>query len=152
MGPLAAMGDPFFHSGFTPLATVMAAIIALVFGSLAGIIAIVVIFNSVHMAFRVSGVFVGYRHGENALNAIGQWISPAKTWWARTGTSIFAGILLSIISFRFGDSFDLSFRPIVVCSVTLLLAILLNKRRSLWVVLMPAFLLAALIMEVIIPA
>jgi len=150
MGPLAAMGDPFFHAGLAPLATVLAAIIGLLFGSMAGIIAILVIFNSVHLAFRFSGVFVGYRHGDTALTAIGQWITPAKTWLARTVTAVLSGVLLGIIGIRFGGAFDLSLSSIIAGALTIALAMLLNKRRSSWVFIMPAFLLAVLVLEVIV--
>ena len=154
MGPLAAMGDPFFHSGVTPFAGVIAALVAWVFGSLAGIIAIIVIFNAIHMAFRISAVFTGYRYGEQALTVIGHWMSPAKTLWLKTITALLAGLLLAVVLFcpELGPVVTQLWRPVAVGVAALILALVLSKRRSSWVFLMPAFLLAALITEAIIPA
>ncbi|MBN2803926.1 MAG: PTS mannose/fructose/sorbose transporter family subunit IID [Deltaproteobacteria bacterium] len=148
MGPLAALGDPFFHGALAPFASISAALIALLFGPIPAIITLLVIFNTVHLAIRVSGLFIGYKRGEIAFNTLGKWIDNYKTSTLRTAASITGGTLIGLIIFRYSIMLNLEWTIILAGILCALIALALNMKRAVWVYVLPAFLLVILILEV----
>jgi PTS system mannose-specific IID component len=60
--PLAAMGDMMFLGSFKPLALTLACIFA-IYQSLAGLLAVFLVYNSVIVSCRIWGVYFGYAKG-----------------------------------------------------------------------------------------
>jgi len=148
MGPLAAVGDPFFKSALAPTAAVLASLVAILFGALAGVATLLVAFNLLHLMIRITGVFVGYRDGDVALTRVTGWMESRRTRFMKTGAATIGGMFLGFMAF---ESTSLS-SPMIVAitgALTLVLAVGLVGRRSLWVYVAPALLAALFLMEVL---
>lgn len=148
MGPLAAVGDPFFRSALAPTSAILASLAALLFGAIAGIAALLVAFNLLHLLIRIRGVFVGYRDGEAALTRVTGWMESRRTRLLKTAAATIGGIFLGVL---FSDSGAV---PVHLASGgggagALLLALGLVGRRALWVYVAPALLAALFVLEVV---
>ena len=150
MGPLAALADPFFHGALAPFASVVAALIAFLFGGVAGIVALLLIFNTVHVAVRISGIFIGYRKGETVIEDVGRWIDSSKTRVLRMATGMAGGLLVGLIVYRYAEPSQVLIAIPLVGVICIGISLLLNMKRAAWVYILPAFLLAVLVLEVII--
>jgi mannose/fructose/N-acetylgalactosamine-specific phosphotransferase system component IID len=78
MGPLAAVGDLFFRNALPIFVAVASSLAAIFGGVLAGIITLLVLFNSIHIFVRLSSVFIGFNEGYQVLERIARWLSPAR--------------------------------------------------------------------------
>jgi mannose/fructose/N-acetylgalactosamine-specific phosphotransferase system component IID len=149
MGPLAALGDPFFHGALAPLAAISASLITLLFGSIAGIITLLAVFNGVHLLIRISGLFIGYKKGVDAFEDVGRWIDSDKTKFLRMAASITGGVLIGLLVFRYSPDFD-DILILAAGGVCIGISMLLILKRAVWIYMMPAFLMLILLLEVII--
>lgn len=131
MGPLAAAGDPFFKGGLAPAVAVIAALVALAAGALAGAIALVVLFNVVHVTIRVAGVFVGHRRDARGIERIVRWIGPARTRLLRASTAGLGGALLVAAAAYFAAPAPVTLL-LVVGAAGLGCAVVLALSRALW--------------------
>ncbi len=147
MGALAAMGDPFFHSALA-FASITAALIAMLFGPLAGIITLLIMFNTVHVAIRVSGIFMGYKKGTDAYETLGHWMDSSKTSGLKTASSITAGILIGLLLFRYAHIDHLLPTIAIAGMLCIITGVLLTMKRSAWIYILPVFLLLIFILEV----
>lgn len=146
---LAALGDSFFHAVLA-FSSVIAVVATLVWGSLLGMITLIVLYNSVHLLIRFSGIFIGFRKGDATLSEFGKWIDSGKTKALRTMTAIGAGFLFALLFLRSAQS-TLGVWWIIPVSISAIsIAFVLNLKRAAWVYVLPAFLLLVLILEVVI--
>lgn len=149
MSALAALGDSFFHA-ILAFSTVVAALVTLLWGSVAGIVTLLVMYNSVHLTIRLSGIFIGFKKGDSTIADLGRWIDSDKTKLLRTLTGVVGGFLLSMVFYqRLGTAFPTIWVLPIAC-VTIAFAFVLNLKRAVWVYVLPAFLLFTLILEVVI--
>ncbi|MBN2340239.1 MAG: PTS system mannose/fructose/sorbose family transporter subunit IID [Deltaproteobacteria bacterium] len=146
---LAALGDSFFHAVLA-FASVVAALLTLIWGSVAGVIALVLIYNSVHLLIRVSGIFIGFEKGDATLSEFGKWIDSDKTKALRTATAVVGGILMTLIFLITTSNLVDTWWIAPVSAITILSGFVLNLKRAFWVYVLPAFLFLVLILEVII--
>jgi PTS system mannose-specific IID component len=102
MGPVAALGDPFFFGALPVFVAVAASLCAIYGGVWAGILSLLLLFNGVHIAVRLSGVFTGYRKGYEALPHMARWLSPGHTKLVKTLAAIGAGGVLIAAIRSFG--------------------------------------------------
>jgi PTS system mannose-specific IID component len=102
MGPVAALGDPFFLGALPALVAVISSIITMLGGALAGILTFLILFNVVPFFIRLAGVFIGYREGYQVLPKVARWFSPSRTRNARRLAAIGAGVVLVVVARRFG--------------------------------------------------
>ena len=148
MGPLAALGDPFFRTALPALTAVTASLAAMFFGILAGIVTLILMFNAFHVFIRLSGVFIGYREGYLVLPKIGRWISPARTVLIKTISAVGVGVFMTVSTFTFGtDESKWIAISIVACGI--LIAFALKKWPLPQAVLLPVALTIALCIEVL---
>jgi mannose/fructose/N-acetylgalactosamine-specific phosphotransferase system component IID len=104
MGPLGAVGDPFFRGALAPAASLAAVLAALLGGPLIGALTLVVLFNAPHLALRIAAVSVGFREGPAALARLGAWIGPRSTRAVRTAAALAGGGVLGIAALDAGAS------------------------------------------------
>jgi mannose PTS system EIID component len=78
MSPYAAAGDPFFWGAMKPFAAVTGVILALR-GIIWAPLAVLLLFNSVHLWFRAAGFIRGYRDGKGAFTFVQGINFPAWT-------------------------------------------------------------------------
>ncbi len=104
MGPLAALGDPFFQSALPAFVAVSAALAAMLGGVLAGILTLLILFNTIHAIVRFGGVFIGYRDGYAVLERVARLLSPARTKLLKTLAAVGAGVVLIAAVTKFGSA------------------------------------------------
>lgn len=104
MGPLAALGDPFFRGALPFFVAVMSSLAAMVGGLLAGILTLLVLFNAMHIFVRFSGIVLGYRESYAVLKRVAYWLSPARTIALKTVSAVGAGVVLIIGGVKYGPS------------------------------------------------
>ncbi len=115
MGPVAALGDPFFFGALPVFVAVFASLCAIYGGIWAGILALLVLFNGVHIAVRLRGIFIGYGEGYEALPHMARWISPGRTKLIKTLAAIGVGGVLITAATGFGTVES----PLVVAGIGL---------------------------------
>jgi len=147
MGPLAAFGDPFFKGALSPFVGVLSVVSALCLGPAAGIFALLVIFNAVHLFVRFKGILVGFRAGDQALLMVAKWIGPTRTTIIKTATAVLAGSFFVLVALRFDNTIN-TWEVSLTGALGLLCALLLIKKRSLSVYMAPALILVILLLEV----
>jgi mannose/fructose/N-acetylgalactosamine-specific phosphotransferase system component IID len=101
MGPLAALGDPFFRVAFPFLGAVLASLAAFYGGALAGVVTMLLMFNFAHLLVRVGGVFVGYRESYDVLKWMARGLGPTRTRLLKITASLGAGLLIVAAVRRF---------------------------------------------------
>jgi mannose/fructose/N-acetylgalactosamine-specific phosphotransferase system component IID len=148
MGPLAALGDPFFKNALAPAASAVAAVIALLWGLIPGVVSFLLLFNLVHLVVRIAGVFMGYKDGEYVMTKRADWIGSARTHALKTICSASCGFAMGLMAFRF---FELDvIRTIIMGGLgCMFCAAVLKGRRSLWVYATPALLVTVFAMELV---
>jgi PTS system mannose-specific IID component len=147
MGPLAAVGDPFFRGALAPAVSIAAALVALLWGSALGAVALLVLFNLPHAVVRVAGVAAGYRDGELALARVGSWIAARRTRTIRLAAALAVGVLLGVLALRLGGPHPaLASLPIAACGLGC--AALLARNRAAWPWVVLLILSAAVLAEV----
>lgn len=104
MGPLGALGDPFFRGALLPLTAVVASLAAMLGGSVAGIVTLLILFNAAHLAVRFGGILFGYQEGSRVVPHIAQWLSAAHTNLLKLIAAVGAGVLLALEVTRFGGT------------------------------------------------
>jgi len=148
MGPLGALGDPFFKNALAPAASAVAAVIALIWGPIPGVVSFLLLFNLVHLIVRIAGIFVGYRDGEQVMTKPADWIGSARTRALKTVCSTSCGVAMGLMAFRF-------FEPNVTMTIILgglgcmACALVLKGRRFLWVYATPVLLGAVFAAELV---
>ncbi len=147
MGPLAAVGDPFFKGALAPTAAVFASLLAVLFGPLVGAIALLVSFNLFHLIIRMAGVFAGYREGEQALARVACWMSPARTRLLKAAAAAMGGVFVGVISMA-PEAMAQPSTMLVAGGAALCAALLLVGRRSLWVYVAPGLLAILFTLEI----
>ncbi len=103
MGLLAALADPFFKSALPTFVCVIACLAAIIGGAFAGILTIVIAFNTIHLAVRVMGVSLGYNEGMDVLKRVAGWISPKRTSVLKRASAVGAGLVLSVSAMHFSS-------------------------------------------------
>jgi PTS system mannose-specific IID component len=102
MGPLGAAGDGLFWASLKPLAVVIGLVIAL-FSPLAGVIALLVLYNLVHIWARWSLFRLGFENSEDPLAAITRLDTRGYTNKANQGLVAASGFLLGLMGLRSGS-------------------------------------------------
>ena len=96
MGPYAALGDPFFWGAMKPLASVFSALLALQ-GYLLAPLALLLLYNPVHLWVRVRGFVEGYRRGKEGIDFIRCLELPQLTgrirWISLSGLGAIAALI-----------------------------------------------------------
>jgi PTS system mannose-specific IID component len=136
MGPLAALGDPFFFGALPVFVAVTASLCAIYGGILAGILSLLLLFNGVHIVVRLRGIFTGYRKGYEALTPMARWLSPGHTRMVKTLAAIGTGGVL-IASVRSFGAVESLWVTIAIGLGGILLALGFTKWRSSQLFLMP---------------
>ncbi|MBN2527782.1 MAG: PTS system mannose/fructose/sorbose family transporter subunit IID [Deltaproteobacteria bacterium] len=149
MTALAALGDSYFHAvlAFSSMVAVLA---TLIFGAVAGLVTLLVMYNAVHFLIRFAGIFIGFRKGDATISALGKWIDSGKTKLLRTLTGIAGGFVISMIFTKMAQDILSLFWIVPIATGLVLVAFVLNLKRSLWAYVLPSFLLLVLISEVLI--
>ncbi|HRY30755.1 MAG TPA: PTS system mannose/fructose/sorbose family transporter subunit IID [Elusimicrobiota bacterium] len=96
-GPLAALGDTVFWATLRPLAGVLAVALGLTYARLSWWLVPVFFlaaYNSFHLAARVGGLFLGYRHKSEIIHLLRD-MRPQK--WVRGATLLGAGVSLGAL-------------------------------------------------------
>ncbi len=148
MGPLAALGDPFFRGALVPLTAVVASFAAIVGGPIAGILTLLLVFNTVHFAVRFGGVLIGFHEGTEVLSRAARWLSPTRTSVLKKLAAAGAGVILTWEVATFGDVSHL-WTIVAVGLSGLLAAIFLRFWQSSWAFIVLVLLVAGLALEVL---
>ncbi len=148
MGPLGALGDPFFKNALAPAASAVAAVIALIWGLIPGVVSFLLLFNIVHMVVRIAGIFVGYRDGERVMTRSADWIGSARARALKTVCSTSCGVAMGLMAFRFFET-DVTITIILGGLGCMVCAAVLKGRRSLWVYATPVLLVTVFAMELV---
>jgi mannose/fructose/N-acetylgalactosamine-specific phosphotransferase system component IID len=151
MGPLAALGDPFFDGALAPFASLLAAFVALWFGCLPALVTLLIVYNSVHIAVSLAGIFIGYHRGVGTMEQLGRWIDSGKTRLLRIAAGTVGGFFVGSVIWKYAPTLGPHTTAAAVGAGGLACvggAILLNMKRSTWMVVVPAVLLAVLVLEV----
>jgi mannose/fructose/N-acetylgalactosamine-specific phosphotransferase system component IID len=146
MGPLGAVGDPFFRGALAPAASLIAALIALLGGVWAGVVTLVVLFNLPHLAVRVASVAIGYREGPAALARTGAWIGHRRARALRLVAALAGGVLLGFAVLELGGTHQ-GLTAVVAIAAGLVGAIAMALRRSSWSYVVPLSLAAMVLAE-----
>ncbi len=149
MGPLAAVGDPFFRAALPSFVAVVASLVAMLGGVLAGIITLLVLFNSIHVFVRLSGVFLGYREKYNVLQRVARWLSPTRTKILTTASAVGIGVVLDAAARIYGPA-EPRWVGIVLAVGGVLVALGLTKWKSFGAYAMPVALVICLFIGVLV--
>jgi len=98
-GPLAAIGDGFFWTALRPFFGALGAVGALLFG-LWAVVAVVVVYNLVHLTLRIGLFRAGYLRGDALVPAIARLSLPLAADRLRTGGAALAGVAAGVMMFR----------------------------------------------------
>jgi PTS system mannose-specific IID component len=101
-GPLAAVGDGFFWIALRPFFGVAAALGAALFGWPA-VVAVLAVYNVVHLALRIGLFRAGYREGDAVVATIARLALPALAERLRPAGAALCGLLAAVVSAR-GES------------------------------------------------
>ena len=96
MGPYAALGDSFFWGAMKPMAAVFSVLLALQEYLLAPV-ALLLLYNPVHLWVRVGGFVEGYRRGKEGIDFIRYLELPLLTgrirWISLSGLGAMAAMI-----------------------------------------------------------
>ncbi|MDD5309346.1 MAG: PTS system mannose/fructose/sorbose family transporter subunit IID [Deltaproteobacteria bacterium] len=148
MGPLAAVGDPFFWGALAPASTAVAVLVTLLFGPLAGVAALVLAFNIVHVFVRVAGVAVGYREGPMGLHRVAGWLGPSRTAALKVLTAVCVGAILAVVSSEAGSDAP-KWAGLAMGATGLLGGLVVTRGKPTLAMFAPVVLAAALFIEVL---
>jgi len=113
MGSLGAIGDAFFWGSLRPMASVAGAILAL-FHPLAGIAALLFLYNVTHLAIRFRGFSAGMEGREAAVPWLKKEALNAKTNSRKMVATILGGIYAGIFTGRFAFYGDTIFHATIL--------------------------------------
>lgn len=99
MGSLGAMGDSFFWGSLRPMASVAGAILALVH-PLAGIVALLVLYNLTHLAVRRRGFEAGMEGEATAVEWLKKESLNVKTGNRKLAAAVLGGVYAGIFTGR----------------------------------------------------
>jgi len=136
MGPLGAVGDPFFRGALAPAASLIAALVALLGGALAGAVTLLVVFNLPHLIVRIAAVTIGFRDGPVALARAGGWVGPRKTRGLKLIAALAGGALLGTLVLGPGAAHPV-LTGVVAIAVGLGCALTLALERTAWSYVVP---------------
>jgi PTS system mannose-specific IID component len=114
-GPLAAVGDGFFWTALRPFFGALAAVGALLAGWPA-IVASIVLYNVVHLAFRFGLFRAGYRRGDQLVTVIARLTLPVAADRLRAAGAALCGIAAAAVLVRGAD--ELGFAAATVAALT----------------------------------
>lgn len=97
MGPYAAIGDSFFWGALKPLAAVFSVLLALN-QYLPASLALLFLYNPVHLWVRVQGFMEGYHRGKEGIYFIRYLELPRLTGWVRWFSLSGLGAIAAMIS------------------------------------------------------
>jgi len=146
MGPLGAVGDPFFGGALAPAASLLAALVALLGGPLAGVVTLIAAFNLPHLAVRIASVPIGYRRGPEALEGAGMWIGPRRARVIRLVAALAGGVLLGVLVLEFGVAHR-GLAGLVAVLGGVGCAAALSRARTAWTYVVSVFLAAVVLGE-----
>ncbi|MCP4604379.1 MAG: PTS mannose/fructose/sorbose transporter family subunit IID [Proteobacteria bacterium] len=149
MGPLAAVGDPFFRGALPIFVAALASFAAIVGGVLAGILTLLFLFNSIHIFVRLSGVYAGYHETDKVLHKVTRWLNPGRTKILETAAAIATGVVLILAAVKFGPS-EPSWISIVLAAGGVVAAFGFVKWERSQAYAIPVTLAACFILEVLI--
>jgi PTS system mannose-specific IID component len=98
-GPLAAIGDGFFWTALRPFFGALAAVGALLAGPWA-ILAAVVVYNGIHLAFRIGLFRAGYLKGDLLVEDIGRLHLPRAADRLRAAGAALCGVAAAVVILR----------------------------------------------------
>jgi PTS system mannose-specific IID component len=98
-GPLAALGDGFFWTALRPFFGALAALGALLLGW-AAIVAVLLVYNGVHLALRIRLFLAGYRGGDAVVGAISRLGLPVLADRLRASGAVLCGVAAAVIVAR----------------------------------------------------
>lgn len=96
---LAAMGDVLVVGGLKPLALTLA-VVSAIYSFLAGLVAIVVLYNAALLAGRWWGLRFGYARGWGVIEAFTGLHVPRVVMLARVFAALAGGVLLGVVARR----------------------------------------------------
>jgi mannose/fructose/N-acetylgalactosamine-specific phosphotransferase system component IID len=150
MGPLAALGDPFFRNALPAFVSAVSAFVAIFFGMIPGIITLLVMFNVVHLFVRIGGLVVGYKEGYAVLVRVARWLSPTRTSILKVVAAICVGGVMVSMAHLLTRDLELRWLEIVALASGLILAVALKQWRFLQPYAIPVVLAIMLILGVLI--
>ncbi len=100
-GPLAAIGDGFFWTALRPFFGALGAVGALCLG-VPAIVAVIVIYNLVHLTLRVALFRAGYSRGDALVPLLARMALPVVADRLRTGGAMLAGVAAGLLILRAG--------------------------------------------------
>ncbi len=98
-GPLAAIGDGFFWTALRPFFGALGAVGALALG-LPAVWAVILLYNVIHLALRISLFRAGYRRGDALVPLLAQFSLPVVADRLRTAGAALAGVAAGVMVFR----------------------------------------------------
>ncbi|MDJ0761517.1 MAG: PTS system mannose/fructose/sorbose family transporter subunit IID [Myxococcota bacterium] len=147
MGPLAALGDPFLRNALPIFVATTSSLVTLSGGILAGIITLLILFNTVHISVRFGGFYIGYRKGYHVLNWIGERLNHTRTNVLRILAALGAGVVPVAAAIRFGPA-DNWWVVALIGAVGLLGGWIIQKYRPTHTLFIPIALLICVAIEV----
>lgn len=100
-GPLAAIGDGFFWTALRPFFGALGAVGALLLG-LPAVVAVVVLYNVVHLTLRISLFHAGYAKGDALVPLLARLALPVVADRLRTAGAVLAGVAAGVLVLRAG--------------------------------------------------
>jgi PTS system mannose-specific IID component len=100
-GPLAAIGDGFFWTALRPFFGALGAVGALCLG-VPAIVAVIAIYNLVHLTLRVALFRAGYNRGDALVPLLARMALPVLADRLRTGGALLAGVAAGMLILRAG--------------------------------------------------
>jgi PTS system mannose-specific IID component len=100
-GPLAAIGDGFFWTALRPFFGALGAVGALLLG-LPAVVAVVVLYNAIHLTLRISLFHAGYAKGDALVPLLARLALPVVADRLRTAGAVLAGVAAGVLVLRAG--------------------------------------------------
>ncbi len=101
-GPLAAIGDGFFWTALRPFFGALGAVVALLLQSIPAIIAVVAVYNLIHLTLRVALFRGGYSRGDALVPLLARLALPVVADRLRTGGAVLAGVAAGVLVLHAG--------------------------------------------------
>ncbi|HET6436454.1 MAG TPA: PTS system mannose/fructose/sorbose family transporter subunit IID [Anaeromyxobacter sp.] len=98
-GPLAAIGDGFFWTALRPFFGALGAVGVLAVG-LPAVVAMVLVYNVVHVTLRVALFRAGYQRGDALVPLLARLSLPVVADRLRTASAALAGVAAGMLMFR----------------------------------------------------
>jgi len=132
MSPYAAVGDPFFWGAMKPMAAVVGVLMACKGFVLAPLV-FLLLYNSVHIWFRLKGFIEGYRDGMGAFEFIGSMMMADKIrkikWVAVLALAALTSVIMENLSFSIAGIGDVGAR-LLMLPVILICVFMMRKGVS----------------------